>query len=45
MTQKSLQGWSLSLFTHLAKGQKKKNLIIPKFSFTVRLEIDQLVQY
>lgn len=24
MTQKSLQAWPLSLFTHLAKGQKKK---------------------
>ena len=45
MTQKSLQAWPLSLFTHLAKGQKKKNLIKPKFSFTVRLEIHQLVQY
>ena len=45
MTQKSLQAWPLSLFTHLAKRQKKKNLIIPKFSFTVHLEIHQLVQY
>ena len=40
MTRKSLQAWPLSLFTHLAKRQK-----IPKFSFTVHLEIHQLVQY
>ena len=47
MTRKSLQGWSLSLFTHLAKGQKKKesHYTYSKFSFTVRLEIHQLVQY
>lgn len=47
MTRKSLQAWPLSLFTHLAKGQKKKESdhTYSKFSFTVRLEIHQFVQY